>query len=185
MPGPLGTPECRGSNRFLADGAGVLWNIPEFLGVCAWASSGSWRPSRPTTPDAGPNSVVRNLEDTVVHPRRVEEARPADLARAPQSPRGGVGQSRVGSEVRARAQGGDAGDGRRNRRARAFLAELWRMQVGSLETRLESEVGLGRDLYQTVADGRATDPESAAETAEVHVRLVGAIRPSSGRWSEW
>jgi hypothetical protein len=59
------------------------------------------------------------------------------------------------------------------------------MQVGSLETRLKSEVGLGRDLYQTVADGRATDPESAAETAEVHVRLVGAIRPSSGRRSEW
>lgn len=31
VPGPPGTPECRGSNRLLADGAGVLWDVPEFL----------------------------------------------------------------------------------------------------------------------------------------------------------
>lgn len=30
VPGPPGTPECRGSNRLLADGAGVLWDIEEF-----------------------------------------------------------------------------------------------------------------------------------------------------------
>ena len=35
VPGPRGAPECRGSNRFLADGAGVLWDVPEFLeAVC-------------------------------------------------------------------------------------------------------------------------------------------------------
>lgn len=35
VPGPRGAPECRGSNRLLADGAGVLWDIPEFLeAVC-------------------------------------------------------------------------------------------------------------------------------------------------------
>lgn len=58
---------------------------------------------------------------------------------------------------------------------RAFLAGLWRTQVGSLEARLECEDGLGRDLHQMVADGRATDPESAAEAAEVRARLVQAI----------
>lgn len=35
VPGPLGAPECRGSNRLLADGAGVLWDIPEFVSVYA------------------------------------------------------------------------------------------------------------------------------------------------------
>ncbi|MDQ3304004.1 MAG: DNA-processing protein DprA [Actinomycetota bacterium] len=35
VPGPRGAPECRGSNRLLADGAGVLWDVPEFLeAVC-------------------------------------------------------------------------------------------------------------------------------------------------------
>lgn len=31
VPGPPGVPECRGSNKLLADGAGVLWDIPEFV----------------------------------------------------------------------------------------------------------------------------------------------------------
>ena len=31
VPGPLGFPECRGSNRLLADGAGVLWDVEEFV----------------------------------------------------------------------------------------------------------------------------------------------------------
>src|SRR3712207_4466732 len=31
VPGPLTAPECRGSNRLLADGAGVLWDIEEFV----------------------------------------------------------------------------------------------------------------------------------------------------------
>lgn len=31
VPGPPGIPECRGSNKMLADGAGVMWNIPEFV----------------------------------------------------------------------------------------------------------------------------------------------------------
>jgi RNA polymerase sigma factor FliA len=59
---------------------------------------------------------------------------------------------------------------------RAFLACLWQAQVGSLEARLDGENGLGRDLHQTVADGRADDPESAAEVAEVRARLVEAIQ---------
>ena len=31
VPGPPGAPECRGSNRLLADGAGVLWDVGEFV----------------------------------------------------------------------------------------------------------------------------------------------------------
>ncbi|WP_047865826.1 DNA-processing protein DprA [Rubrobacter aplysinae] len=31
VPGPIGVAECRGSNRLLGDGVGVLWDIPEFL----------------------------------------------------------------------------------------------------------------------------------------------------------
>ena len=30
VPGPLGVSECRGSNKLLADGAGVLWDVEEF-----------------------------------------------------------------------------------------------------------------------------------------------------------
>jgi DNA processing protein len=31
VPGPPGAAECRGSNKLLADGAGVLWDVPEFV----------------------------------------------------------------------------------------------------------------------------------------------------------
>jgi DNA processing protein len=35
VPGPPGVRECRGSNGLLADGAGVLWDIPEFVDLVA------------------------------------------------------------------------------------------------------------------------------------------------------
>ena len=35
VPGPPGVSECRGSNGLLADGAGVLWDIPEFVDAVA------------------------------------------------------------------------------------------------------------------------------------------------------
>ncbi len=35
VPGPLGFPECRGSNRLLADGAAVLWDVEEFADAVA------------------------------------------------------------------------------------------------------------------------------------------------------
>lgn len=31
LPGPVGFDECRGSNKLLADGAGVLWDVDEFV----------------------------------------------------------------------------------------------------------------------------------------------------------
>jgi DNA processing protein len=33
VPGSLGAPECRGSNKLIADGAEVLWDVDEFLSV--------------------------------------------------------------------------------------------------------------------------------------------------------
>lgn len=47
VPGPLNSPECRGSNRLLGDGAGVLWDIPEFVEAVAP------RQEKLVTPDAG------------------------------------------------------------------------------------------------------------------------------------
>ncbi len=38
VPGPLGAEECRGSNKLLADGAGVVWDIEEFAEMVAPAS---------------------------------------------------------------------------------------------------------------------------------------------------
>jgi DNA processing protein len=35
VPGPIGFPECRGSNALLADGAGVLWDIDGFVKTVA------------------------------------------------------------------------------------------------------------------------------------------------------
>ncbi|MBA3637231.1 MAG: DNA-processing protein DprA [Actinomycetota bacterium] len=35
VPGPPGVRECRGSNGLLSDGAGVLWDIPEFVDAVA------------------------------------------------------------------------------------------------------------------------------------------------------
>ncbi len=39
VPGPIGFAECRGSNALLADGAGVLWDIDEFVDAVAPKSS--------------------------------------------------------------------------------------------------------------------------------------------------
>jgi len=48
VPGPALAPECRGSNRLLADGAGVLWDIDEFVESVAPEASGA-----PTQPRLG------------------------------------------------------------------------------------------------------------------------------------
>ena len=58
---------------------------------------------------------------------------------------------------------------------RAFLERCSRAQVGSLEARLEADGSLGGTLHELVPDRSAADPESAAEMAEVRVRLTQAI----------
>lgn len=40
VPGPPGARECRGSNRLLADGAGVLWDVDEFADAVAQQGGG-------------------------------------------------------------------------------------------------------------------------------------------------
>jgi RNA polymerase sigma factor for flagellar operon FliA len=59
---------------------------------------------------------------------------------------------------------------------REFLERCSRVQVGSLEARLESAESPGAELHGLVADSRAVDPESAAEAAELRARLVEAIK---------
>jgi RNA polymerase sigma factor for flagellar operon FliA len=108
---------------------------------------------------------LRRLDPLTRRVRR--RAREAESARARLAQR--LGRTPAEEEV-ARELGVGIAD------HRAFLAGLWRAQVGSFEARLECGDGPGRDLHQLVADGRATDPESAVEAAEVRARIVQAIR---------
>jgi DNA processing protein len=49
VPGPAGAAECRGSNRLLADGAGVLWDVGEFVSsVVGGSAAGTGEPVTPT-----------------------------------------------------------------------------------------------------------------------------------------
>jgi RNA polymerase sigma factor FliA len=59
---------------------------------------------------------------------------------------------------------------------RAFLEQYARVQVRSLESRLECQEGPVGGLHDLIGDHTATDPESAAEVAEVRARLVRAIQ---------
>lgn len=108
---------------------------------------------------------LRRLDPLTRRVRR--RAREAESARARLAQR--LGRTPAEEEV-ARELGVGIAD------HRAFLEGLWRAQVGSFEARLEFGDGQGRDLHQLVADGRAADPESAVEAAEVRARLVQAIR---------
>lgn len=74
VPGPRGAPECRGSNRLLADGAGVLWDVPEFLDAvcgpgdtpgCASFEDTEAEPVLPEPPDGLPGheaEVLRGVD---------------------------------------------------------------------------------------------------------------------------
>ena len=59
---------------------------------------------------------------------------------------------------------------------RAFLDQYARAHVRSLESRLECQESPGGGLHDLIGDHSATDPESAAEVAEVRARLVRAIQ---------
>ncbi len=66
VPGPRGAPECRGSNRLLADGAGVLWDVTEFLEAVCGPGDGPLRaPVLPDPPDGLPEreaEVLRGVD---------------------------------------------------------------------------------------------------------------------------
>ena len=51
VPGPPGLPECWGSNKLIADGAGCVWDIPEFVASVAPETA------EPAPADGGPPEV--------------------------------------------------------------------------------------------------------------------------------
>jgi DNA processing protein len=72
VPGPPGVRECRGSNGLLADGAGVLWDIPEF--VEAIAPQGRVEPdaSAAVVPAGLPEIEAAVLSGVGLEPRGVD-----------------------------------------------------------------------------------------------------------------
>lgn len=73
VPGPLAAAECRGSNKLLADGAGVLWDIQEF--VDAYASGalvGSPLVREPLVPAELPETEAAVLSGVGLEPTEVD-----------------------------------------------------------------------------------------------------------------
>lgn len=74
VPGPIGVAECRGSNRLLGDGAGVLRDIPEFVETVA-----PGEPALETEIEAGdvgeplPEAEARVLGGVGFEPSRMDE----------------------------------------------------------------------------------------------------------------
>jgi DNA processing protein len=71
VPGSLTAPECRGSNRLLADGAGVLWDIEEFVDAYA---SGIYEPEvvDPPPPAGLPETEATVLSGVGFEPTEVD-----------------------------------------------------------------------------------------------------------------
>lgn len=85
VPGPPGVPECRGSNKLLSDGAGVLWDVEEFADTAA--------------PEFTDSVVTGGARSTSAAP--VPEELPGDEARV----LGGVGFEPTAVDVVARHSG--------------------------------------------------------------------------------
>jgi DNA processing protein len=77
VPGPLGTPECLGSNRLLGDGAGVLWDIAEFVDAYAQGTqrvaSGGSSGDQPPVPGSLPEGEAAVLAGVGLKPTGVDE----------------------------------------------------------------------------------------------------------------
>jgi DNA processing protein len=75
-PGPLGALECRGSNRLLADGASVLWDIPEFVETYAQGAEGLTDAAPPAgdppVPDSLPEGEAAVLCGVGLEPTEVD-----------------------------------------------------------------------------------------------------------------
>jgi DNA processing protein len=72
VPGPLASPECRGSNRLLADGAGVLWDVPEFVEAYARGDARPARSGEPPVPDSLPEREAAVLSGVGLGPTGVD-----------------------------------------------------------------------------------------------------------------
>ncbi|MDF2702827.1 MAG: putative processing protein DprA [Rubrobacteraceae bacterium] len=75
VPGPLGTPECAGSNRLLGDGAGVLWDLAEFVETYAQGTDRLPGPAaaEPPVPDSLPEGEAAVLAGVGFRPTGVDE----------------------------------------------------------------------------------------------------------------
>lgn len=87
VPGPPGARECRGSNRLLADGAGVLWDVAEFADAVG--------------PRGGGAPKARVSEDV----SKVLPSPPVGLPAAEEAVLSGVGFEATGVDVVARRAG--------------------------------------------------------------------------------
>lgn len=77
VPGPLGAAECRGSNKLLADGAGVLWDIQDFVEEVAPKSEAATRDpgsvgQEPLIPDELPQGEASVLAGIGFEPTPVD-----------------------------------------------------------------------------------------------------------------
>ena len=73
VPGPPGVRECRGSNGLLADGAGVLWDIPEFVEAVAPLGGETLRDGSFELPPASlPDAEADVLSGVGLEPRGVD-----------------------------------------------------------------------------------------------------------------
>src|ERR671910_138671 len=72
VPGPPGVRECRGSNGLLADGAGVLWDIPEFVEAVAPQGGMETRVPFATVPTGLPQTEAAVLSGVGLEPRGVD-----------------------------------------------------------------------------------------------------------------
>ena len=72
VPGPPGLRECRGSNALLADGAGVLWDVPEFVEAVAPRGEVGSEPLPSVVPDGLPETEAAVLSGVGLEPRGVD-----------------------------------------------------------------------------------------------------------------
>ena len=73
VPGPPGVRECRGSNGLLADGAGVLWDVPEFVEAVAPPGKTVMSVPEPTPPSGLPELEAAVLSEVGLDPRGVDD----------------------------------------------------------------------------------------------------------------
>jgi DNA processing protein len=72
VPGPPGVRECRGSNGLLADSAGVLWDVPEFLEAVAPQGRTEREVPASTVPSGLPKTEAAVLCGVGLEPRGVD-----------------------------------------------------------------------------------------------------------------
>jgi DNA processing protein len=72
VPGPLGVSECQGSNKLLADGAGVIWDVSEFADAYAKGAVGSVQPDDSLLPAGLPETEAAVLSGVGFEPTQVD-----------------------------------------------------------------------------------------------------------------